>query len=104
MGKKDKCCDRYKKKDKYCSGCPIVDSCELAPRPGGGDDTGKRDSRRGRPPCRPEEEASKQAKKEKKEKKERKQGKEKKEKKDKKEKKVKKDKKGRKDKKDKKEK
>lgn len=34
MGKKDKCCDRYKKKDKYCSGCPIVDTCEDAPRPG----------------------------------------------------------------------
>jgi len=102
MGKKDKCCDRYKKKDKYCSGCPIVDSCELAPRPEADED--RKDSRRGRPPCRPEEEAGMQAKKEKKEKKEKKQGKEKKEKKDKKEKKVKKDKKGRKDKKDKKEK
>lgn len=34
MGKKDKCCDRYKKKEKYCGGCPIVDTCEDAPRPG----------------------------------------------------------------------
>jgi hypothetical protein len=82
MGKKDKCCDRYKKKDKYCSGCPIVDSCELAPRP--------------------EEEAGKKARKGKK--KEAKEKKEKREKKEKKEKKVKEDRKAGREKKDKKDK
>ena len=99
MGKKDKCCDRYKKKDKYCSGCPIVDSCELAPRPEAAKD--REELRRGRPPCRPEEATGKQAKKDKKDKKEKKERKQEKDRKEKKEKKVNKDKKGRKDKKEK---
>ena len=49
MGKKDKCCDRYKKKDEYCRGCPIVDTCELAPRPPADGETGKKkDARKGK--------------------------------------------------------
>ena len=102
MGKKDKCCDRYKKKDKYCSGCPIVDSCKLAPRPEVDED--REESRRGRPPCRPEDAAGKQAGMGKQEKKEKKHKKDKKDRKDKKEKKDRKGKKDKKDKKDRKEK
>ncbi|MCU0225155.1 MAG: hypothetical protein MUF27_14050 [Acidobacteria bacterium] len=97
MGRKDKCCDRYKKKEKYCGGCPIVDTCEDAPRTGpdaerAGNKTGKKAEKPATEKKAKKDERAEKEKKDKKAKKDKKLKKEEKEKKEKKEKKRKKEK------------